>query len=236
MRQRVTVLGLCLALISVATAGAAPVTILSYDISATPPSGTGDWQHVYTGTMTPIGGGNLAYSGGSGTLNDGVIGTSELVTHLLQNNLSPVITLHLGGVFTINTISLFGGTFENAIPGFIAGVSVSVGGPATAFVTAPFGPDFGFGQVNDMITVTGSALASVSTSTIVLSGWTGNFFDDPDLGPLFSLTEIMVDGTPASSGPGVPEPSLVIGLGLALVGFVVLARWRAVQRRTARRT
>ena len=231
MRQRVTVLGLCVALLFAANAAAAPVTILSYDISATPPTGFGDWQHVYTGTMTPIGGGNLAYSDGSGTLNDGVIGTSELVTHLLRNALTPVITLHLDGVFTINTINLFGGTFENAIPGQITGVSVSVGGPAVAFATSSFGADFGFGPVNDMVT----GLPSVATSTIVLSAWTGTFFDDPTEGPLFSLTEIMVDGTP-SSIVGVPEPSLLVGLGTALVVFVGLVRWRAVQRRTARRT
>ena len=110
-------------------ASAAPVSIIGYDIAQTPRSGFGCWFHDYDGTVTYTGrtvsgsvvcsadGSQIAnYSGGSGTLNDGVISTSTIGTHLFTTRnaddgvpISPVITLYLGETYVVNVIRLFGG-------------------------------------------------------------------------------------------------------------------------------
>jgi len=86
----------CASLVLSTVVTAAPVSITSYDVEQTPRSGSGGWCHNYTGTITNTGrtvagslarcasGGNQIanYSGGSGTLDDGVVSTSLFETHL----------------------------------------------------------------------------------------------------------------------------------------------------------
>ena len=217
------------------TAGAGPITITSYDISDAVVSGFGNWHHTYNGTITPTGqtidGEAVAqYTGGSGTLNDGVLGTSPDDTQLFDNgpfdvgggSANPVITLFLSGSFTINSISIFGGDFTyNGIPGCMTGVTVGLGGGSAAVATTPFGVVGGcFVPVNDLVTITGTSLQGLPTSTIVLSNFTGPL----NAGKEFSITEIEIDGTPA--GAEVPEPAsaTLMGGSLAALALLLLRR------------
>jgi len=120
----------CASLVLSTVVTAAPVSITSYDVEQTPRSGWGGWCHNYTGTITNTGrtvagslarcasGGNQIadYSGGSGTLDDGVVSTSLFETHLSTTRnaddgrpINPKITLDLGGTFLVGTIRLYGG-------------------------------------------------------------------------------------------------------------------------------
>src|SRR5712691_9269068 len=77
-----------------------PIRITSYDISSTPRSGFGCWDHVYNGlvlnlsrTVSNVGycfdGNQIAkYWSGSGTLNDGVISATTSGNHLLTIGLA----------------------------------------------------------------------------------------------------------------------------------------------------
>ena len=201
-----------------------PVAIVSYDITDAVLSGHGNWHHTYSGTITPgisINNGGFAgtagtYTGGSGTLNDGVIANNKDLSQLFVQggsaSLNPVITLFLPGLYTINSISIYGGPTANSIPGCFTGVTVGIGGSSAAITTSGFGSNSDCSvPVNDLATITGSALAGVSTSTITLSQFTG-----PLLFNWFSITEIVVDGTPVASD--VPEPASfgLIGAGLML--------------------
>ncbi len=97
------ILAICSLMIGLAvSAHASTVAIASYDIQHTPESGWQGWYHTYNGTITSDGGGYYNYYGGSGTINDGVIGTSESEAHLFSIQASPVITLNLGGSYAIN--------------------------------------------------------------------------------------------------------------------------------------
>lgn len=107
-------------------ASAATLQIASYDIAQTPESGFGCWFNNYTGTITDTGltvSGSvncspfnparvLNYSNGSGTLNDGLFDTTQLLMTRISDQgqqLQPVITLHFGGTYTINEIRLLKG-------------------------------------------------------------------------------------------------------------------------------
>jgi hypothetical protein len=197
-------------------ASAAPVEITSYDIEQTNRSGWGGWCHDYNGTIVNTGrtvsgnaggcnttdGNQIAnYSGGSGTLNDGVISTSISSTHLFTTRnaddgqaISPVITLHLGGTFVINSILLSGGDIGgNIIPGALNGVTVEIGGIAVTLATGPVGTPNAIGvPVNDLVDLTNTALAGVPTDRIVLKNFTASFFESPF--DQFSISEIEVDG------------------------------------------
>jgi len=96
-----------------------------------------------------------------------------------------------------------------------------------ALLTTDFGPGVraGGGFSNDLITLTGSGLELVPTSTIFLSGWTGPLYHSNIFpGSLFSITEISVDGTAAPTN--VPEPST---LAIFSVGLLGLAGMRLVR-------
>lgn len=220
---------LALGLTGISAASAAPVSIISYDFFATPLSGHGNWSHAYGGTIAVTGPsfsnngspGTLAnYSGGSGTLNDGVIGSSTGNTHLFVaprasdgTPIAPVITLYLGGMFTINTIEIFAGTFGNAIPGTLTGMTVGLAASSTALVSTAFN------TVDDRLTITGSPLDGLVDNKIVLSLPTGGWFE------WFSITEIKIDGTAASA---VPEPMSLALFGFGLAGLGLIRRRRVI--------
>ena len=218
---------------------AAQISISSYDITEAIVSGWGLWAHTYNGTITPTGqvvpGGDglLAdvanYTGGGGTLNDGVIGdtsSSQLFVSGAAPDggpiLNPVITLHLPGLFQIHSINIFGGDGStNYAPGCLTGVTVGIGGSIETINTTPWGKRGLCAPVNDLASLTGTALAGLATDTITLSGFSGPLpFGE------FSITEIRVDGT-AADVPVVPEPALLLLLGMGAIGC---ARRRANRR------
>ena len=233
----------CLGLLVVATvplsSTAAPLTIASYDVTDTPLSGFGCWSHTYSGTITltnrtVIGCGNdppvpvANYTGGGGSLNDGVIASSvngsQLFTLTSYDGgppLSPTITLHLATPGTVNRIQIYGGDPANAIPGGIDGVTVEIGGVAIVFATTPFGALNALGvPVNDEIDVSGSALAGVLTDLIVLRDFTGALA----FSSAISITEITV--------ASLPEPAT---LALLAVGFAAFATRRRPERNSLKR-
>jgi len=196
-------------------ADADPIPILGYDITNAPVSGTGSWAHTYTGTITPTSVFDLnevlaTYTGGGGTLNDGVIGHSVTDTQLLDSRVDLVITLFLASPAALHAIDLFGGNIPaNSLPGNLNGdVQVTVNGISTRVPTLPFGHQLAdrTQPVNDRLLLTGTPLEGLLTDRIVLSE-----FHAQDR---FSLTEISINGP----NP-LPEPAtlmLVIGgLGAA---------------------
>src|SRR5688572_19985189 len=77
-------------------AAAEPIGITHYNITRAAASGTGEWAHTYTADVQEGGSLNgirmVNYSGGLGTLADGVVGTSPLESQLFNNVTRPVIT------------------------------------------------------------------------------------------------------------------------------------------------
>lgn len=193
---------------------AAPVSIVGYDVAQTPQSGFGCWSHDYNGTIMDTGrtvsgsivcsaaGNRIAdYFGGGGTLNDGLISTSPIGTHLFTTRnaddgrpISPAITLHLGGTFVISAIRLYGGDIGgNAIPGALDGMTVEIGSNSVALASTPFGTPNAIGvPADDLIDLTNTPLAGVPTNVIVLRNFTASFFGFPF--DQFSIAEVEVEG------------------------------------------
>ncbi|MEH2005290.1 hypothetical protein [Nostoc sp.] len=88
-------------------ANAATVKISSYDVTNTHLSGFGGWNHNYNGTINSNGNGTYNYSDGSGTLNDGLIGTDLGNTHLFFKSDNSTISTFLNQKSTIANIKLF---------------------------------------------------------------------------------------------------------------------------------
>jgi hypothetical protein len=196
--------------------------ITRYDILNADVSGTGSWSHTYSGTITPTTGTRADYSGGTGTMTDGVIlGTDLKTTQLFFNAIStPVtITLFLDGTHQIDELDFFGGMDPgNTIPGAIDGMDITINGVTATFTTIPFGPVNSLNPTNlrnDGVVLAGSALAGVFTDQIVISNVTANESGSPSR--RFSITEIVVNGslvstplptpTPAATPAGTPTPT-----------------------------
>jgi len=225
-----------LALVFSLSVGATTIPIVSYDISDAMVSGYGIWQHTYSGVITltgqTIAGIAVAnYTGGSGTLNDSVVGTDAYTTQLFytgttiggDGSIDPVITLYLPGTYIINSISLLGGNIvSTATPGCITGVTVGLGGASAAISTAGYGMNGVFcGGVNALAPLTGTSLEGVATSTIILSGFTTKPYTSQ-----FSIAEIQIDGTPAGSEVPEPASAAMMGGGLAALALLLLRRRR----------
>lgn len=195
---------------------ASPITITSYDIDNANLSGTGAWTHTYSGTITPTSTGISNYSGGTGTLNDGVISSSVLNTQLFNypTDSSPAITLNFDAFYSINNLLISGGNFlGNAIPGNITSLDITINSITENFSTASTGLTLGNRSADDFIDLSGSSLFNLSTNSILLSGFISSGFNG--IQNTFSITEINLDGKTAS----VPEPA---SLGLLVLGFIGL--------------
>lgn len=191
---------------ALAVSGAGATAITSYDVINANASGTGGWAHTYSGTISPASG-LYDYTGGSGTLNDGVTTGSAGNSQLFLFSSNTSIALHLAENTLVNSIEVFGGNFGNAIPGTLTGWSVTINGTKVAISST----DIGF--TNDVTSLIGTGLELFSTDTVVLSdfqgGWSG----------YFNATEIAVDGN-----SNVPEPESLALVGLGLFAMAAVRR------------
>lgn len=221
IRAVVTVLAVAgLPILTAGGASADTVSISTYDIIDSPESGAGGWSHTYSQPFVPTGIDPVqlvrlgTYTGGFGTLNDGVIGTSVSNTHLFftGTRAKPVITLHLSSATFVDTIEIFGGDIDfNAIPGGLSQLNVTIGGSSLSLSTEPFGVLGASGTpVNDRVTLVGTPLAEIATDTIVLTDVVGVFEQ-------FSITEITVSGRPAVTPPSTVGIDILPGEKLATI-------------------
>ncbi|PQO28130.1 hypothetical protein [Blastopirellula marina] len=205
------------------------IAITSYDITDAARSGMGGWQHTYSGSIVDTGNYSASglsftranYSGGSGTLNDGLEGTGASDTELfgLKSDVSPTFTLHLDGFFTISDIALLVVDSANSIPGHIAGFDVTILGITESFVTSeqPTLRDA-------FVDLTGSSLDGLVTNQIILS----NFSHD-NLGSftqVFAIGEIEVQGSAASVVP-LPSSLALLAMGASVTGVGGVFRRRS---------
>ena len=204
-----------LILLAVITISASPdeigaVTIMSYDIEGTPTSGFGNWHHTYDDLITGTSG-DSDYSGGSGTLNDGIFGTNKDDTHLFFKSVFQSITLHLEETYLLTEMVLWS---HPIVPNSITGTIESVEVNGTSY-TASDGPsrsemiDFGTG---------------LTTNTLTLTGFTGTHPDH------FAISEVTFEGSISSAT--VPEPTTFALLGIGLTGLVGGYLRRKVKKRS----
>ena len=161
-------------------------TFSTYDVTNARTSGYGGWGHSYYGTITMIGSGIANYSGGSGSLNDGITETANTGnTQLFWSLDNPVITLHLDTVSTISNIEFHSWPSGNGIPGTLRGARVTIGGVSVDYSCVDFGTR------DDRITLN-SSQNNIATNTVQLSNWI------PGYSSYFSISELTLNGNEAS--------------------------------------
>ncbi|MFC1772645.1 VPLPA-CTERM sorting domain-containing protein [Pseudomonadota bacterium] len=200
---------------------AATVGIVGYDVLSADISGTGNWFHTYTGLITPLSGTRANYTGGTGTMADGVsTGTTAANTQLFYAPNDQIITLYLDGFYTINQMEFYGGDHgatTNGLPGSINGMDITFNGSTETYVTTQFGLQNISSPwlINDRVTITGSGLDGLVTDTIKISLITYDI-------DRFPIAEIVIDGQVA-----VPIPPALYLFGTGLIGLVGMARRKA---------
>jgi hypothetical protein len=192
-----------------AHAATSAIPIAGYDVQQTPPSGFGGWTHDYTGTKVPTGrfipptgpGGTepelLNDTGGSGSLNDGLVTNSAAGTQLFTNRpatdgqpVAPVLTLHLAQAASVAEIRLIGGDVPfNILPGTIDSLTVTIAGRSLSVHTTDAG-------TTDIVSLSGTPLADLPTDRVVLSSIVSSF---PGISlDQFVLGEVQITGTPTA--------------------------------------
>jgi len=242
MRVRGFVSMLCgggMALAVMASAHGAGVA--SYDISNTLPSGAGGWSHVYDGAIACDDNTGLCnYSGGSGTLNDGVIPTQITDNQLFYRATGPVITLRLDTLSHVNSVQIYGGNPDASsapsslsgdfIPGSLTGWSVTIGGQTLALSSVAFGLDCQSGRCDDRVELAGTGLDRLPTDTVILSAFQGGFLTQVEAGPgfyVFNIGEVGVDSVAV-----VPEPATYALMLAGLMAVIAAVRVSPSRPRT----
>ncbi len=213
---KAAVAGLVLSVSGLANAGV--ITVESYDITNTNLSTYGHWQHTYDGTMT-LDGASYDYTNGSGTLNDGVIGTTVVNTHLFNSNLNSVITLFFSETVTLSNFNLYSFAHgDNRIPGNISDIKIHYNNALYSLTSTGFGgPSTGNANSHEAFDVSGSVLDGLaldqltfSINTTTLSSSSGNY----------SISEVEVFGEASGQGNvSVPEPSTLAIFALGMIGL-----------------
>lgn len=215
--KTIKLLTLCAAMLAL-TGAAHAVTVASYDVTGAQGSGFGGWAHAYDGSIAADGSGTYTYSGGSGTLNDGVVPTNEGAAQLFALENNATITLHLSELSQLSAITIFGGTLpNNSIPGTLSGWSVTIGATTMAFSSTDFGPGCESGLCSDSVSLVGSGLDLLATDTVTLSSFSGGWSGYYDIG------EVTVNGNLAAAVPE-PETYALMLAGLGAMGAVVRRR------------
>lgn len=213
-------------LFAIVSASAHAQTIDTYDIQNGRPTGTGvDWLWNYSGTITPSASspGLYDYTGGRGTLNDGIVPQQhENIQGFIPSD-NTVLTLHLSGASVINEINFYSMLGTNVLAGNLSGATISYGGVSVALQSSDWGGNCGYTLCNDRFSLANTALAGLSTDVITFSNFTSVSY--PGYGGSFPVGEITLSGTTI---PAVPEPAnigmLLVGLGLT--GFMIRRRNR----------
>ncbi|UZE94623.1 PEP-CTERM sorting domain-containing protein [Alkalimarinus alittae] len=220
MKLRSILIGGILSVVSTATL-AAPISIDSYDIQNANVSGYGNWSHSYDGIISPLAGSVANYSDGSGTLNDGVIGSNKDNTQLFSTGDNASIDLFLGTSSTLSSLSLFSfNGSSNGIPGNITGLNVTINGITEYFLTSGFGTSINrHSNPHEYIDLSGSALSGLTADVVTLSGFTTvNPFAE-----YYSISEIQIEGMASQ----VPEPG---SLALLLAGVAGISASRKLKK------
>jgi hypothetical protein len=204
-------------------ASAALISIESYDVDNTSQSFAG-WSHNYDGNIIPDAD-LYDYTDGSGTLNDGVIGTAVDNTHLFVVDNDSSITVYFNSSFSLESLSLYSfGPTSNGIPGNISGALITMSGVSQFFNTSGFGPanpdgNNGRDHSHEFIDFSGSLLDGLSASSLTISEvqTEGRYTD------YFSISEIEVTGSSIRETE-VSEPSALAILGLVIVSMLRIKR------------
>ncbi len=189
---------------------AAPILVDSYDISNARVNGYGGWHHTYNGNIATTG--SLSqYTNGSGTINDGLTGTSEQNTHLFATGDNSIVTLHLDSVSVIDSISLYSFLGGNGIPGNITGVNITIGGITEYITTTGFGgTQNSHANAHELLSLNGTTISTIMTDTITLSGFT----TENPYAEYFSISEATV-----VAGIPVPTPAAFLLLIAGIIGL-----------------
>ena len=229
MKSHLRTLGLAAAhaaaVLTLAASSVHAQSILRYDINNVRLSGFGSFTHVYTGGMiTSLGGGLAAYTGGIGSLNDGVTAVGQNGNMLFQASDNTVITLFLSGSTKLSSFTVFGGLFPaaNILPGTLTGATIKFGGLQAILASTPSGGACFSGQCDDTFNFAGTVFDGVTGSTIEFSNFLGGFTQSGER--FFNASEFSIVAAQST----VPEPSsfALMLVGGALVTVVSKRRQR----------
>ena len=219
----------CVAVL-VATAGQVQAgMITSYKMTNVRLSGFGSWGHTYFGSITPSGS-LFDYSGGSGTINDGVIGTGHFNTHHFRKDDQSTTTLVLDQIYSqFSEIRLYSFVGNNLIPGNITSVDVTIGGMTQTISTTGFGgASIGHLNSHELLSLVGTPLEFVIGDSILLS----NVQTISPNSVWYSISEATFV---ASQSQVVPEPTTfaMFGIGACVMGFRAARRRRCKKNQIA---
>ncbi|MDO8069952.1 PEP-CTERM sorting domain-containing protein [Janthinobacterium sp. SUN176] len=202
-------------------------TIVTYDIKNGRAKDAGNWNNNYDGTLTrvhPTLDLIYDYSGGKGSLNDGIVPSGVESTQFIYSPDNPIITLHLSGQSIIHEMNFYSMLHAgNVSAGNLSGAKISFGDQSLYLNATNWGPKCSSNLCNNGFSFAGTALEGIATDVITIS-------DFKNIGnglPLYAIGEIVLNGSLVSP---VPEPSTY---GMLLVGIVAIGL-QARRRRGAK--